>query len=80
MRQVARQVLLDFYSRAIIDPNAKESDKKEAFTAIDKLQSITARDNYTTYAATFTNLVKVNGSYTDFTCSGDPSYYCYYNS
>ncbi len=44
VRQVARQILLDFYSRAIIDPNAKEADKKVAFEHIDRLQQITARE------------------------------------
>ena len=44
VRQVARQVLLDFYSRAIIDPNASEADKKVAFKNIDNLQQITARE------------------------------------
>lgn len=44
IRQVARQVLLDFYSRAIIDPNATEADKKVAFENIDDLQQITARE------------------------------------
>jgi hypothetical protein len=42
IRQVGRQVLLDFYSRAIIDKNASEADKKVAFNNIDKLQQITA--------------------------------------
>jgi len=44
-RNVARMVLLDFYSRAITDPNANERDKNTAFGHIDKLQEITAREN-----------------------------------
>jgi len=44
-RNVARMVLLNLYSKAIIDPASSEGDKKVAFKAIDDLQQAMARDN-----------------------------------
>ncbi len=56
-RNVARMVLLDFYSKAIVDPNASEGDKKVAFKAIDDLQSIIAKEN--TKAGQGTSLMRI---------------------